>query len=163
MFKIFIIALILLSLITIGYSPDQGDYWIINSGTTEEIDEHGVCREVSVSSGPDVYCPVKTSGEWSSFYNNAGSVSGVSLSACPSCTWQYTGSTTNGGQCPGNTFPTLGDPCTCGEQCWTESAFNCYCYGGSQLEVCDEFQQGQSCGGGGTCQCQTTYFQYECQ
>lgn len=46
------------------------DFHQVNNGTTVDINEHGVCREVTNNIGAAIFIPTKTSTEWASFYNS---------------------------------------------------------------------------------------------
>ncbi len=58
------------------------DSYVIATAETQQIDEHSVCRDVTNNhaSGSSLFVPTKTSGEWSSFTDNAPP--GVSVVDC---------------------------------------------------------------------------------
>jgi hypothetical protein len=47
------------------------DYYQVNAGTDQVITEHSTSKLVDNNCGNAIFVPTKTSGEWSSFYNNA--------------------------------------------------------------------------------------------
>lgn len=75
--KVIIVFFILLALVIIVFAAD---YYRINSGDGQLIDEHNQCRIVSNGGSNDIFVPTKTSQEWEDFRNNApGS---ISFSSC---------------------------------------------------------------------------------
>jgi len=56
------------------------DSYLVNDGFCETIEEHSECRGVENNAGQTIMVPTKSSGEWSSFYNNAPG--GVTINAC---------------------------------------------------------------------------------
>lgn len=84
------------------------DYYNIDSGTEDKIDEHDNCKYVSADDGMSaegVFVPTKTSGEWSAFRDN--NPTDTSLSSCCG-----DGETDSGEVCDG-------DSRTC-EECCTQ-------------------------------------------
>lgn len=157
MYKFVFLGVFMLSLVAISYSPDFGDYWVVNGGGgSEEIDEFGTCRIVNNTASNNIFTPVKTSSEWTAFYTNAGGITGISVGNCPNCSWQYDGDTSNGATtlCS-SASPT--DACTCGEKClYTQELGVCL---GSPFQICDGFLN--PCPGGQVCIFDIYY--YECR
>jgi hypothetical protein len=46
------------------------DFYQVNSGTSLQITEYSVCKDVVNHAAQGVFVPTKTAGEWSSFYTN---------------------------------------------------------------------------------------------
>jgi hypothetical protein len=87
-------TLIIIVSLFISESSWAADSHRVNNGVSVEITEHGTCRSVNNTSGKDIFIPTKTSGEWSSFYNNPPT--GVAVSSCDLCP----GVSTIGATCP---------------------------------------------------------------
>lgn len=87
-------TLIIIVSLFISESSWAADSHRVNNGVSVEITEHGTCRSVNNTSGKDIFIPTKTSGEWSSFYNNPPP--GVAVSSCDLCP----GVSTIGATCP---------------------------------------------------------------
>lgn len=87
-------TLIIIVSLFISESSWAADSHRVNNGVSVEITEHGTCRSVNNTSGKDIFIPTKTSGEWSSFYNN--SPTGVTVASCDLCP----GVSTIGATCP---------------------------------------------------------------
>ena len=66
----------------------------VTTGSTEQINKHGVCKDVTNATGKDIMIPTRTSAEWTSFQSNLPG--GVSLADCDLCP----GVTTIGHFCP---------------------------------------------------------------
>ena len=67
------ISLIIFSIILIISISDKSsaiDYYSISPGSTQEVDEHGTCKDVTNGGSYTVYVPTKISDEWSSFRSN---------------------------------------------------------------------------------------------
>jgi len=75
----------------------------VNRATTATIDAHGVCKEVTNSSGSvDYFIPTKASGEWSAVRSAVPGISNLSLAECalpPTCITDFACST-----CPNGTY-----------------------------------------------------------
>jgi len=56
------------------------NFYRVNNGTTEEVDEFSICKEVDNNSGQDLFVPTKSALEWLSFRNFPPS--GVTLNSC---------------------------------------------------------------------------------
>lgn len=68
-----------------GVEPAVGaEFHLLASGQQKVIDEHGVCRIVTNTSGQTIYIPTKAAAEWSSFYNTASG--SVTAPPCAGCT-----------------------------------------------------------------------------
>ncbi len=87
----FVAMLSFFSAVTVSAAPNAYvlTYYDVNPGATVQIDEWGVCFNVTNGAqNPAVYVPTKTAAEWASFYNHVPP--NVSLAACggtlPGCT-----------------------------------------------------------------------------
>lgn len=69
-----------LSIPTVAHTADS---YILPTATQQVIEEHGVCRYVSNTTGQSIFIPTKTAAEWSSFYNNTPP--NVTAPVCASC------------------------------------------------------------------------------
>ena len=70
----------------------------VNSGTSQVIDEHGVCRQVTNNhaSGRPIFVPTNTSTEWTAFRDNVPA--GVTAAACNiPCNLPWGGTLADGG------------------------------------------------------------------
>ena len=55
----------LLLLITVS-SVSAADSYRLNNGGSITIDAHGICAQITNSSGVDIFIPVRTPSEWAS-------------------------------------------------------------------------------------------------
>lgn len=78
-----IIAIIILSIAFAILVYAVSDYYRVNVSETDYINEHSNCKKVNNSGSGDIFVPTKTSGEWSSFYDNPPSgVSAENVTCC---------------------------------------------------------------------------------
>ncbi len=84
-------SVLCMSLILWPFWTHGAQSYKVDGGTSQEITEHGVCREVINTLAHDLFVPTHTAGEWSSFYNNPPT--GVAVAACPNdwynSSWDY--------------------------------------------------------------------------
>ena len=77
------VLLALAFVVFMAFPSYAADSYRVNNGVTSVIDEHGICRVVTNTSGQPLFVPTRTSAEWTAFYNNPPG--GVSTPPCASC------------------------------------------------------------------------------
>lgn len=65
-----ILTLLLLSLFVVTYPAIAADSYIVNNGTSQTINEHGVCKNIANATGSSIMVPTKTANEWSTGGNS---------------------------------------------------------------------------------------------
>lgn len=85
----------ILILVTVLFSPVftfGADYYAVDKTKPVQINEHGICKKVSVGNDIKYFVPTKTKLEWQAFIDNKPS--SVSLAACSATTSTTTTATT---------------------------------------------------------------------